>query len=246
MRVIRLFVKQSLALNNQLELDDTARHHAINVLRLNTHSSLILFNGDGYDYRCEMLTLSKKTVVVKIVAQISASKESILQINLLLGVSKSSHMDYTIQKAVEAGANNIYPVVTAHTIAKLSATTNRRRHWQQIIISACEQCGRATLPVLQDINDFGCLDILSNDEYGFIFDPAAKQSLAKFKQNDITSVCLLVGPEGGFTQDEIKEAGSKGYQTVSCGPRVLRTETAALTAMVCAQLLWGDLSAPQN
>lgn len=248
MRVIRLYVNQNLVLNNELQLDDTTRHHAINVLRLNKNSSLLLFNGDGYDYPSEILAFNKKAVEVKVTDQINAIKESPLVTNLLLGVSKSSHMDYAIQKTVEAGVTNIYPVVTERTIAKLSAKskTNKHQHWQRIIVSACEQCGRATLPMLHDTTDLTCLKNLNTDERGFVLDSDSNNPLAKFSQDAFTSVWLLVGPEGGLTRIEITRAQQKGYQAVTFGPRVLRTETAALSAIVCAQLLWGDLAVMQS
>ncbi len=247
MRVIRLYVNQSLTLSNELQLDDTTRHHAINVLRLNKNSSLTLFNGDGYDYPCEILAFNKKAVEVKVIDHIKAIKESPLVTNLLLGISKSSHMDYAIQKSVEAGVTNIYPIATERTVTKFSAKSksNKYQHWQRIIISACEQCGRATLPVLHDTTDLSYLKNLENDERGFVLDANSNYPLAKFSQDIFKSVWLLVGPEGGLTQVEISRAQQNGYQAVTCGPRVLRTETAALSAIVCAQLLWGDLAVTQ-
>jgi len=244
MRAIRLYVNQSLTINNKLKLDDVTRHHAVNVLRLNKNSSLALFNGDGYDYSCEILSFSKKSFDVKIISRISAAKESPLITNLLLGISKSSNMDYAIQKTVEAGVTSICPIVTQRAVTKLSdkSKANKHRHWLRVIMSACEQCGRATPPTLHKIIDFSGLEKLKSGEGGFVLDPGSKQPLIKFNQTDFTSIYLLVGPEGGLTKLEISEAQQKGYQSVTCGPRVLRTETAALSVVICAQLLWGDLS----
>ena len=243
MRVIRLYVNQGLALNNEFNLDDATRHHAMNVLRLNKNSSLILFNGDGYDYPCEILAFNKKAVDVKVTGQIDAVKESPLATNLLLAVSKSSHMDYAIQKTVEAGVSDIYPVVSERTVTKLSTKSkaNKHQHWQRIIISACEQCGRATLPALHEVTDLTCLKNLRSNERGFVLDANSNQTLSKFSQEILQSVWLLVGPEGGLTRPEINLAQTKGYQFVAFGPRVLRTETATLSVVICAQLLWGDL-----
>lgn len=248
MRVIRLYVNQSLTLNNEFKLDDASRHYAVNVLRLNKNSSLILFNGDDYNYTCEIIAFNKKVVEVKITDQIKAAKESPLETNLLLGISKSSHMDYAVQKTVEAGVTNIHPIVTERTVTKLSSKsiTNKYQHWQKIMTSTCEQCGRATLPTLHDIITFENLDNLSKNTHGFVLDTNAGQPLTRSSQDVVRSVWFLVGPEGGLTQSEINMAVKKGYQAVAFGPRILRTETAAVSVIVSAQLLWGDLAATQS
>lgn len=244
MRAIRLHVNQSLTKDDVIELDEANRHYAINVLRANKNTPLILFNGDGYEYACELMTFNKKAVDVKIVNKFSVEKESPLTIKLFLGISKSSHMDYAVQKTVEAGVSSIHPIITERSVAKLSekSTANKFLHWQRIIISACEQCGRAKLPALKDVTELMNIKILENDEFGFVFDSNTDQSQESFRKKQITSVSLLVGPEGGLTELEINQATTKGFQAVSMGPRVLRTETAALSATICSQLLWGDLS----
>ncbi len=244
MRIIRLYVNQKLTKDSVIRLDDASRHYAINVLRANKNTPLTLFNGDGYDYACELLTFTKKIIEVKVIDKIHVGKESLLTTKLLLGISKSSRMDYAIQKTVEAGVSSIHPLITERTVSKLSEKSkkNKIQHWQKIIISACEQCRRAVLPDLNEIIEFTQLQKLENDEYGFIFDTNSNLSLASFHHQTISSVFLLVGPEGGFTKSEVNDAKSKGYQPVSIGPRVLRTETAALSATISAQLLWGDLS----
>ena len=165
----------------------------------------------------------------------------------MLGVSKSSQMDYAIQKTVEAGVTNIYPVITERTITKLSDKTiiNKHQHWQRIIIHACEQCGRASLPELHNTINLSDLCSLENDQQGFVFEQGANLTLAKFTQDSLTSVWLLVGPEGGLTGAEIEEIEQKGFHAVSLGARVLRTETAALSAVITAQIYWGDMSASQ-
>ncbi len=245
MRAIRLYVDQSLTLNAELELAGTARHYAVNVLRVHKNSSLILFNGRGYDYPCEILAITKKTVAVRITGQLKVTNESPLRTHLLLGVSKGSRMDYAIQKTVEAGVTNVHPIITQRTVVK-SATklnTNKRRHWQRIIINACEQCARAQLPTLHDAMHLARLETLNRDEHGFVFDIHADQTLAGFSQGTYRSVWLLVGPEGGLTSSEIDLATARGYQAATFGARVLRTETAALAALLAAQLLWGDCTA---
>ncbi len=245
MRVIRLYVTQELTEDDTIKLDDDSRHYALNVLRINKNTSLSLFNGDGYDYACELLTCNKKSADVKIIKRIPAVKESALTIRLFLGISKSTHMDYAIQKSVETGISSIHPLVTERTVFKLSekSKSNKLQHWNKIIINACEQCGRATLPILHNISELTGLMPLGNNEHGFVFEPMSKKSLSYFSKDKINSVNLFVGPEGGLTRPEINEATTKGYQAVTIGPRILRTETAAVTAVISSQLLWGDLLA---
>ena len=215
-----------------------------NVLRLNKHSELILFNGDGCDYTCAILEIGKKTLVVEITGRIALKNESLLETNIYLGISKGTHMDYAIQKTVEMGVSNIHPIITERSIytIKNSSLKNKPAHWQKIIIHACEQCGRVILPKLHAIKSLESIKELKDKNAGFIFDARSDQKLSRFKTNDHSTVSLLIGPEGGFTETEIEYAKYLGFQAVSFGPRILRTETAAQTAVTCAQLLWGDLA----
>lgn len=248
MRVIRLYVERHLAVYDEVELDEGARHHAINVLRVHKNSSLTLFNGDGCDYPCSILALSKKNLLVKVTDQKKLTNESALTTHLVLGVSKTLRMDYAVQKAAEAGVTDIHPIRTARTVAKLSSKSraNKRRRWQQIMISTCEQCGRAVLPTLHDVIDLAELQALGDDERGFVLDTEADEALAGFSRERLVTCWLLVGPESGLARNEINATRQKGYQPVTLGPRVLRAETAAASAIICAQLLWGDLSTRQG
>lgn len=244
MRAVRLYMERHLAPHDEIRLDEATRHHAVNVLHLHRNSPLTLFNGDGHDYACVILALNRKDAVVKVTGQKRLSSESALATHLVVGVSKSLHIDYAIQKAVEAGVTNLHPVITQRTVVKLSSESraNKRRHWQRIITSACEQCGRAVLPTLHDVIDLPDLQALDDAERGFVLDTESDKALADFGHERLTTCWLLVGPEGGLTQNEVNEIRQKGYQGASLGPRVLRTETAAASAIICAQLLWGDLS----
>lgn len=244
MQAIRLYTPQELTVHGEVSLDDSTRHHAAHVLRINRHSPLILFNGDGYDYPGQPVTFHKKAVTVRITERIPARKESVLETHLVLGVSRSTHMDYAIQKTVEAGVSEIHPVITDRTVTRFSDQTraNRQRHWQNIIISACEQCGRAVLPILHEARDLGSLHPLGEDARGFVLDMGASNTLAHFSRDPLGKVWLAIGPEGGFSETETDRILAKGFEAVALGPRILRTETAALTAVVSAQMLWGDLS----
>ena len=244
MRVIRLYTQQHLTSDLELELDDNARHHACNVLRVNKLSKLVVFNGDGFDYKCEILNCSKSTLRVKVVDQIELINESSLNTHLYLGISKSSHMDYAIQKTVEAGVNSIQPVLMERTINKASNKffKNKQQHWHGIIQSACEQSGRAIMPNLLEAIKIQEVQALYENEYGLVFDSQSEQKIQNVGISNPDKINLLIGTEGGLTHTEKELALEKGFYAVNCGPRILRTETAALTALLLAQREWGDLA----
>ncbi len=151
-------------------------------------------------------------------------------------------MDYTIQKAVELGVYRILPVVTTRTNVKLDDKREAKRlqHWQSVIISACEQCGRNRIPELSAVNDFRQFLSQAPEGDGFILSGRAETQLADVADAG-PSISLIAGPEGGFTADEIELAGQAGYRSLCLGPRILRTETAALVGISALQTRWGDL-----
>ena len=244
MRVVRLYTHQDLAPDIELELEESIRHYAINVLRLNKRSLIKLFNGDGYDYPCKILDCSKTLIRVNVTKKIALQSESSLTTHLYICIPKSSNMDYAIQKSVEAGVSFIHPILSerASSISRKKSAENKHQHWQRIIQSACEQCGRAVIPPLSSITEFSELAQLNDNEYGLIFDANADQTINNLNINNPTSIKLLIGPEGGLTESEIKSLLEKGFQAVRYGPRILRTETAALAAILHIQSIWGDLN----
>lgn len=244
MRVVRLYTHQYLAPDLKLELDTDIRHYALTVLRLNKRSTLQLFNGDGFDYPCEIIDCTKTIFRVNILEKIELRSESPLTTHLYLGMSKSLHMDYAIQKSVEAGVSCIYPILTERTVNKTTtkSAVNKLQHWQRIIHSACEQCGRAVIPKLSAISRFDEIERLNKNEYGVMLDANSEQTMQTLNIRKPSILKLLIGAEGGFSKNETKLALEKGYQTVRCGPRILRTETAALAAVITAQQIWGDLA----
>ena len=242
MRATRLYINQKLAVHNEVRLDDEASHHATNVLRINKHSLLVLFNGDGYDYLSQPISFRRKAVTVQITGKALAKKESKLETHLALGVSKSSHMDFAIQKTVEAGVTEIHPVITERTVIRFSekSRTNRQQHWQNVIISACQQCGRATLPVLHVATDLSELLPLGKAAHGFVLDIRSNLTLGRCGHEPLKKIWFVTGPEGGLSHHETDGVIEKGFRAVTLGPRILRTETAALAAIISAQVLWGD------
>ncbi|MDH5600048.1 MAG: 16S rRNA (uracil(1498)-N(3))-methyltransferase [Gammaproteobacteria bacterium] len=242
MRIPRIFLDATFISTQSIELTEHAFQHAIKVLRLKQNAKLILFNGEGEEYSAMVESINKKSASVKILEQLEPVKESNLFIHLGLGISKGERMDFAIQKAVEMGVTEITPLFTEYCVVSLDEKRRQKKvsHWQGIIISACEQCGRSILPVL---NPPVTLSIWAQatDDYSLIFDPLATRTLKDITP-DNNKLNLIIGPEGGLSSNEISDLNKKAnFHAVKFGPRVLRTETAAVSAITAAQLLWGDL-----
>lgn len=242
MRISRLYTSGALNVGSNLELDETSAHYVRNVLRLSKGSELILFNGDGLDYKAILSLVSRKSVIANIGGRQVRDCESALKISLALGISRGERMDLAIQKSVELGVNHIIPLITERCVVKFNddRSTQKCRHWNRIAQHACEQCGRSRLPSVAEPQVFS--DWI-NRSAGFklILDPTAETSL-KQVHPDKSEICILSGPEGGFSVGELAEAKKAEFIGVRMGPRILRTETAALTAISVVQGLWGDLA----
>lgn len=240
MRIPRLFIDQPLSCGETLKLEKTAASYLVKVLRLPVGSELILFNGLGGSYRATLLDQGKQAEVG--VEQFITDKyESKLNITLIQGISKGDHMDITIQKAVELGVTEIIPLICERTVVNLKddRLEKKMRHWNGIISNACEQCGRNTLLKIHNPVKFSDLK-LSDNQTGFILQPTADNNLNT--QQTPQSVAIMIGPEGGFTDEEVRQSVDKGFDEVRFGPRILRTETAAIAAISIMQSQWGDLN----
>lgn len=240
---LRFFTNSPLALNASVQLSESAAAHATRALRLSIGDSAVVFNGDGFDYDCELSSIKKNAVLVKITNARKVSNESPLNITLLQAVSSGDRMDFTIQKAVELGVNCIQPITSQRSVVKLSAERAEKRteHWQNVAISACEQSGRAVVP-----NVFPPMSLenwLSRNPIATAtriqLNPVGAKRLAEM-QKPTAEIQLLIGAEGGLSQGEINLATAQGFQSIVLGPRILRTETAALTAISVMQSVWGD------
>ena len=243
----RFYSAENLKLGAIVKLSENAAVHATRVLRLNVGDIIKLFNGDGFDYSCELMSVKKSEVLAKVKSSVAINNESPLNITLLQGISSGDRMDYTIQKAVELGVTLIQPLSTERSVVKLSAERAEKRleHWQNVVRSACEQCGRAKIPqVASPMSLTAWLGANIHAGAGdanlrILLNPiGAKQlsALPKTTQN----IQLLIGAEGGLSQAEIDLATNHGFQSIILGPRILRTETAALVAISAMQTLWGD------
>lgn len=238
----RFFCPANLAQGAIVNLPDGSAHHAARVLRMQAGDEVTLFNGDGYNFGGEILRLTKSEVVVKIDDAVMVERESPLKITLAQAISSGDRMDFTLQKAVELGITAIQPIAAERSVVKLSGerAEKRREHWQNIVISACEQCGRAVVPTVAPILPLA--DWLGKrEEYDLklLLSPDAEHTLHTLEKPR-ASMCLLIGCEGGLSPQEHQAAAACGFTQTRLGNRILRTETAALAALSAIQTLWGD------
>jgi 16S rRNA (uracil1498-N3)-methyltransferase len=240
---LRFFTDSPLALNADIQLSESAAAHATRALRLNVGDNAIIFNGDGFDYACTLTSVKKNTVTATITGAKAISNESPLDITLLQGISSGDRMDFTIQKAVELGVKRIQPINSQRSVVKLTQDRAEKRieHWQNVAISACEQSGRAFVPKV--LPPLSLENWLSQNPYNntlrILLNPVGAKRLNEIPK-PASTIELLIGAEGGLSQGEIDLASSQNFQSVVLGPRILRTETAALTAISVMQSLWGD------
>ncbi len=242
MTIPRIFVPTKLQINQKIELDPTASHHLLQVLRLQPQNQLLVFNNAGGEFKARLIAINKHQAVVILEEFITDDKESPLSIHLGQGISRGEKMDFTIQKAVELGANIITPLFTTYCNVKLDAERLGKRihHWQGVAISATEQSGRCYVPQImpaQNLLKWASIPVL--EELRLVFAPNAKNKLSDLKEKP-KKITILVGPEGGLSEEEISSAKQNNFLPVTLGPRILRTETAALAAISILQSMWGD------
>ncbi len=245
MSLSRLFVSSELETGQQLQLDKEQAHYVGRVLRLRIGDSLTVFNGENGEFDASLESIGKNVAVALIGARRDTTTESPLKVHLVQGISRGERMDLVIQKATELGVKRISPVLTEYGVIKLDArrAAKRRDHWQGVARSACEQSGRTRPPLIDEsmpLNAwFGTRTKAADRD--LILRPGAATALTSLSA-PATKVCLLIGPEGGFSDAEYADAALAGFNEVSLGPRILRTETAALAALAIVQALWGDLN----
>lgn len=245
----RFYCPLPLAIGQLVTLPDDVARHAVGVLRLRAGEAVTLFNGNGREY-AGVLEQRGKGAAVLLHAEGSPERESPLRVVLAQGISSGERMDLTIQKSVELGVAAIQPLVMRRTIVKLAGEKleRRRAHWQAVATSACEQCGRNTVPEVAPIQDFSAwlkgpwLEGHGAAGVGLLLDPEAPGGLGELPA-PAGPITLLAGPEGGFDGFERDAARRAGFLATRLGPRILRTETAALAALAAMQTLWGDFRA---
>ena len=242
----RLFSSIQLRANTEIVLGNEQARYVGRVLRLRPGDELIVFDGSGGEYAAAIGTMTKQELNLTIGKHYCRKTESPLKIRLVQGVSKGDKMDIVVQNATELGVYRISPVLTEFSVVKLDAdrAAKRRDRWQKVAQSACEQCNRNIVPVVdapQSLVEW-LADNTGSDDLQLILQPDA---VACMPAIDVagSELTILVGPEGGFSTAEQQRATAAGLQAVRLGPRVMRTETAALAALSIAQATWGDCRA---
>jgi len=238
----RFFVSAPLSSGSSLALPESAAHHAARVLRLRAGADVTLFNGEGGEYAAVLTVIDKRRVQVEIGAHFTVDRESPLAITLIQALSSGERMDVTLQKAVELGVQRVIPVMSERSVVRLQGARadKRQAHWQQVAISACEQCGRNRIPEVQPL--IPLMAFLSEPRpaaHRWVLLPEAEKSLRELPRPE-QPVEILVGPEGGFSEIEATRAQAANFLPIRLGPRVLRTETAAPAMLAAVQALWGD------
>jgi 16S rRNA (uracil1498-N3)-methyltransferase len=240
MSMPRFYLDQPLAQGARFTLPPGPARHAARALRLVADDSIILFNGNGGEYTARIERIQKDEVAVSLTGFADIERESRLRVMLAQGISSGERMDYTLQKAVELGVAAIQPIAAKRSVVKLAGERADKRvaHWQGVVTSACEQCGRNQVPRVSP--PLTLANWLGQSGGRLLFlSPLADARLADLPAPSGTD-CLVAGPEGGFEADEIAALHAAGAIPVRLGARVLRTETAALAALAAMQTLWGD------
>ena len=246
MRLLRFYVPFQLTEGQRYILPDNVFRHAVKVLRLAVNAELTLFTGDNKEYRAKLTSVAKKRAEIEILGSSYVSRESKLKIHLVQGISKGDRMDFVLQKATELGVSSVSPVFSERTNVLVSPERVEKKldHWRGVVISACEQCGRNVLPYVfppQQLSS--ALTHFSEQQkmVKYVLSPAAASGLSLLDNKHLESA-VLIGPEGGFSNEELQLASVSGFTEVSLGPRILRTETAALSFLAIAQGICGDLT----
>lgn len=239
----RFYCSQPLTLGATIVLPEHVSHH-VHVLRLAVGDPVTIFNGEGGEYTAILSSIDKKRASAELKAFSSREVELPYAITLAQALPEASKMDWIVEKAVELGATAIQPLAAQRCVVKLSneRATKKLFHWQGIIIAAAEQCGRNRLPHLGEVADFNEWIVQKNLHLRILLTPRAEQSLSNWaRHHPPQAVALLIGPEGGFTEQEENAARAQGALTLSMGPRVLRTETAGLAALAALNAAWGEM-----
>lgn len=246
MRNPRIFTDAPLNDGETVFLDDSAAHHVGKVLRMQSGQPLVLFNGDGANYPAELDEVGKKQVSARILARQESTCEPRLKIVLGQVISKGDRMDYAVQKSTELGVDTIVPLTSERCDVRLKGDREdkRIRHWQQVAISAAEQCGRATVPSVSALTSLDeWFDRSQRCDLRLVLHHRTEQALSTLTPPE-QGIALLIGPEGGLSEAEIAAARNHGFLPSAMGPRVLRTETAPVAAITLCQWLWGDFGGP--
>ncbi len=252
MRIPRIYQPMPLLSGQTIKLDAQATVHLTKVLRLRVGDALVLFNGEENDkgergeFAARVNAVERRSAMIEVGEFVACSSESPLELVLLQGISRGERMDFTVQKAVELGVSRIVPVLSERTVVNFKGDRQekRRTHWQGVANSACEQCGRNRVPTVEAVKSFAVAiaEMAEMDTLKLVLHHRAETNFATLAAPQ-GAVSLLIGPEGGFSVQEIATAEAAGFVPWRLGSRVLRTETAALAAISVLQWHWGDFTA---
>jgi 16S rRNA (uracil1498-N3)-methyltransferase len=252
MRLTRVYVDAALTPGSVVELPPDTASHVAKVLRARLGDELTLFNGDGREFNGAIDGIRGSRVSASVGEGRQVDRESPLAITLLQCVPRGDRMDFIVQKATELGVSRIVPVLSQRSVVRLDAeqAESKAIHWRAVAVSACEQCGRNRLPSIEVAQPL--LNYLGHSSAAqgprLVFAPDAATSPARTEQGaglnlDIAAAQIAIGPEGGFAADELEAFRISGFSRVGLGPRILRTETAAIAAVVWLQARFGDMQA---
>lgn len=244
MREIRLFVDVPLVLGQTLPLPRDASGHALRVLRLKAGDGVTLFNGDGKEYRARLAGADPRAASVQVEGMAAPERESPLRITLIQSLARGEKMDWIIQKATELGVARIWPVSSARSEVRLDGTRGEKRldHWRAVAIAACEQCGRNLLPEIgppEALMTTLAAHPANGSQTRWMLHPGGATRLRNAGPAS-ADVALAVGPEGGFSDEDLDALREANFRALALGPRILRTETAGLAAIAALQACYGD------
>lgn len=243
MRTPRIYVDAALETGAAIGLPPSQSHYVRNVLRTREGQPIVLFNGLGGEFVGQVVSVQRAVVTVRLDEFVSDDRESPLEIHLGLAITKRDAMDTAMQKATELGVKSITPLISAFTATSRKALEKRVQHWHGVIRSAAEQCERNRLPVLNPVSGIQAFIEGVDADLRLIAHPGERNPLND--DNRPSTIALLVGPEGGFSDDELLQSVTAGFQPMGLGPRILRADTAPLVMISLLQARWGDLlSAP--
>ena len=237
----RFYCREALSPGAHVELPEPVARHAVRVLRLPPGAPMVLFDGRGGEYPAHIERIERDRVYAELAEWRDIERESRLNITLVQALQAGDKMDFTIQKAVELGVRDIVPVESRRSVLRLAGERAGKRvaHWQGVVASACEQCGRNQVPLVAPLEKLeNWLARPSNGCLRLMLAPDADQTLASIPPAE--AIQLLIGAEGGLDPQEVIAATQAGFQAVRMGQRILRTETAGLAALAALQALWGD------
>lgn len=243
MRLTRVYVEEPLTTGRRLTVEGTAANHITRVLRLRVGDPLTLFDGSGGEFGARIEAFRKEAVLVDVTEERDLTRESALSLTLIQGISRGERMDWVIQKATELGATRIVPVFTKRSVVRLDdrQAEKKLQHWRGVAVAACEQCGRNRVPEVTAPKDF--FDLLTpgvSSGTRLLLTPNGKLRIGDLQAIG-AGISVLIGPEGGLEETEQEAALGAGFQAVRLGPRILRTETAAIAALTIIQHSFGDL-----